>query len=130
MDDLNYDELDPGIRRTVRWLRSLGYETCDSGDGKTKPAQGLTWEDGVRDMAHVCINLRDPGTGRNGPLGEEATHLLQRLEAIGIRVGPIGHEIDGMASIQATYDPATGSSILDLMGLDDSMLPPGVDEGE
>lgn len=126
MDDLNYDELDPGIRRTVRWLRSLGYETCDSGDGKTKPAQGLTWEDCVRDMAHVCIS--HPHGGHSLPRAAEV--LLQRLEAIGIRVGPIGHEIDGMASIQATYDPATGSSILDLMGLDDSMLPPGVDEGE
>jgi hypothetical protein len=28
------DELDPGIRRVVRWLRSLGYETCDPGVGE------------------------------------------------------------------------------------------------
>lgn len=27
---------DPGIRDTVAWLRSLGFNTTDSGDGKTK----------------------------------------------------------------------------------------------
>lgn len=27
--DLDYDELDPGIRSTVRWLRSHGFRTVD-----------------------------------------------------------------------------------------------------
>lgn len=35
MDDIDYDALNPGIRETVRWLRSLGFNTCDSGDGVT-----------------------------------------------------------------------------------------------
>lgn len=33
MRDLNYGELDPGIRRTVKLLRDAGFETSDSGDG-------------------------------------------------------------------------------------------------
>jgi hypothetical protein len=35
---MNYDELDPGIRETVRWLRQHGFNTTDSGDGVSKPA--------------------------------------------------------------------------------------------
>lgn len=35
MSDFDY-ELDPGIRDLVRLLHSLGFETSDSGDGKSK----------------------------------------------------------------------------------------------
>jgi hypothetical protein len=34
---MNYDELDPGIRDTVRRLRDAGFDTTDSGDGVSKP---------------------------------------------------------------------------------------------
>ena len=33
MEDINYDELDPGIRNLVRTLRCTGFNTTDSGDG-------------------------------------------------------------------------------------------------
>jgi len=35
---MNYDELDPGIRDTVRMLHANGFATTDSGDGVSKPA--------------------------------------------------------------------------------------------
>lgn len=38
MDEINFEELDPGIRETVRRLRRHGFETTDSGDGVSKPA--------------------------------------------------------------------------------------------
>lgn len=34
----NYDELDPGIREVVRALNDAGFDTSDSGDGVSKPA--------------------------------------------------------------------------------------------
>jgi len=33
---IDFSLLDPGIRRTVAWLRGLGFETTDSGDGVSK----------------------------------------------------------------------------------------------
>lgn len=33
---IDYDDLDPGIRDTVRLLRAHGFETTDSGDGVSK----------------------------------------------------------------------------------------------
>jgi len=36
MEDINYDELDPGIRKLVRLLRDNGFDTTDSGDGAFK----------------------------------------------------------------------------------------------
>lgn len=35
---LNVDELDPGIRDIVILLRANGFDTTDSGDGVSKPA--------------------------------------------------------------------------------------------
>jgi len=36
---MNYAELDPGIRDVVSLLREHGFETTDSGDGVSKPAE-------------------------------------------------------------------------------------------
>jgi len=40
MTEINYDELDPGIRDIVRILNNLGYQTTDSGDGSKYPEMG------------------------------------------------------------------------------------------
>ena len=44
---IDYDELNPGIRETVRWLTDLGFETTDSGDGVTNRAAGMdcAWDE-------------------------------------------------------------------------------------
>lgn len=34
---IDYSEMDPGIREVVRRLREAGFNTCDSGDGRSKP---------------------------------------------------------------------------------------------
>ena len=36
MTEVPYDELDPGIRETVRWLNKHLFKTTDSGDGVSK----------------------------------------------------------------------------------------------
>ncbi len=38
MGEPNYDELDPWIRDKVRAINEAGFETTDSGDGVSKPA--------------------------------------------------------------------------------------------
>lgn len=50
--DFDYEMLDPGVRDMVRWLRKKGYETIDSGDGVSKPAETRTIS-----RRHVVIRL-------------------------------------------------------------------------
>lgn len=55
-------ELDPGIRDRVLFLRSLGFETCDSGDGFSKLGKlGIDRAEaeanGIRAYPHVVIKL-------------------------------------------------------------------------
>lgn len=49
-DEVALDALDPGIRNVVSFLRSRGFETTDSGDGVSKPADERVFE-----VPHVAI---------------------------------------------------------------------------
>lgn len=67
------------------WVaRTMGYETCDSGDGVTKPAAGLTWDDGVRDHPHVVCMVEAQRMVRM------ASVLVQHMKEKGLPVVPIG----------------------------------------
>ena len=105
--DVDYDELNPGIRETVRWLRSLGFETIDSGDGETHEYEC------DRDGAYVCILCR------SSALAKEARRLMRALLDRGIMVGPV---YEGTTHIQASYDPANGFAVIELVGVTDAML--------
>lgn len=100
MKDIDYDALDPGIRETVRMLRSWGFNTTDSGDGITKGEDGLS-------HPHVFIVCDPP------EMLAQADSLSYRLTSLGIAVGQVGEDI----SIQATYDPITGTAIIMLCGV-------------
>ena len=118
MSEPNYDELDPGIRRTVRWVRSLGLETTDSGDGVTK--LGLGWGEGLEALAfpHVIIDapkLRCLHIGIS---------LARKLVALGIEMGQIGGD---KPWIQCDYDPFLCKGLVTLGGLNDAMLPPDLE---
>ena len=110
-------DINPGISRTVVWLRSHGYETCDSGDGETH-------EHGCdRDYPYVVSKV-DPEH-----LVERTRHLVLLLAHMGIRVIPIGEAFDedgwnSVPCIQASFDPGDGTAMIDLMGVCDRMLPP------
>jgi hypothetical protein len=52
MSDLDYSTLDPGIRDTVRLLRDAGFDTTDSGDGVSKPADWYESGDAIP-FAHI-----------------------------------------------------------------------------
>ncbi len=102
---VNYDELDPGIRETVRRLNEWGFETTDSGDGVTKGEDGESVPHVyVRCEAHHMISV--------------ARQLKILLERAGFCVEPVGPG-DGIF-IQATYDPANESAIVAVVGVRDS----------
>ena len=96
------NDLDAGIRFTVRFLRAHGFDTCDSGDG----SKAGTME-GALDVPHVFI--------RSTP--ETLIRDADRLREL---VARIPH-----AEIQATYDPkiaGRGAAILALMMVCDADL--------
>ena len=98
--------LDTGIRRTVALLRAHGFNTCDSGDGKSK---GYEW---ARDHGHVSMRVH------TSEMKSEADRLL----AVPINAGVECDESEGGASIQAMYSPKDGLAILEVGHIDDSML--------
>ena len=67
-----YDELDPGICATVRWLNDEGFTTYDSGDGRTKLAPDADPCCHVNAFPHVAISV---------PI-EEARAELARLRVV------------------------------------------------
>lgn len=104
MKPINYDELDPGIRETVRWMRELGFETIDSGDGSK-----AGWMEGALDFPHVVARVRPRD------MIDESHRLLAWCSVKESR-----HKVQ----VEATYDPADCSAIL-LLSLDATM-PEGV----
>ena len=111
MSDIDYSKLDPGIRKTVRWLRSEDFDTCDSGDGVSKPADHRNL-----DVPHVFMQVAPE------LLVAEADRLASFLASLGIHVQEQGPEEDGAPCIAASYDPASKVAILVLVGVDDEML--------
>lgn len=89
--------LDPGIAQTVALLRHWGFQTCDSGDGVTKIAEGDT--DGVLDFP-------------------EARRLKESLDTMGITVSQQGGEV----WIEASFDPVNNVAVIFLGGMNDKML--------
>lgn len=105
-DDLP-DDINPGIRKTVEWLREQGFDTCDSGDGATHMAEC------DRDHPYVVMTV-EPSR-----LIEETHRLRAALETLGLEVVNMGPDPNDGVSIQASYDPVTAIGCIDLMGLRD-----------
>jgi hypothetical protein len=108
MSDVDLNELDPGIRLTVRLLRALGFETTDSGDGESK-AEAI--RDGeALDMPHVFMRVAPER------MVEDADHLALVLSSRMLSLElPVG-------SIEVSYSPIDRSAILALYGIDDIAL--------
>lgn len=113
MTDINYEEMNPGIRRTVKWLRSCGFDTTDSGDGVTHDHAC------DRDHAYVVIVVEDADR-----LVKRADLLRGLLGHRGIKIAPQSIDPSAQVSIQASYDPANRIAVIDLTGLTDAMLFP------
>lgn len=108
--------LDPGVERLVKWLRSHGFKTTDSGDGKTKFEQGFTEEDGVSPYPHVVIVVP------KCMLAHHADRLADLLwSEHGIEVEPLPPE-GNPPRIDASYCPASRCAMIQLLHVDDSRL--------
>ena len=106
---VDYTKMNPGIRKTVAWLRSKGFETTDSGDGETN-----TYECD-RSIPYISIMV-DPAR-----MAEESNRLLNLLRDSGLKIGAMTGDITEPC-IQATYDPGNKIAIIDLTGVKDSSL--------
>jgi hypothetical protein len=97
---IDYDELDVGIRETVRWLRDHGFNTCDSGDG----SKAVTM-----DCAESVPNVHMLSTP--ALLVDDADHLDGLLRQRGVA----GYRI------QATYAPGE-PAVLSLYDVNDELM--------
>lgn len=118
MNELPSD-INPGILRTVQWLRERGFETCDSGDGETHMA--------ACDRPYPYVSMKvAPGNLIH------RTMFLQKLLGLkGITLKSQGEAfipLDAggalLPCVQATFDPGDDTAIIDLMGVKDSDLFP------
>lgn len=117
VDDLNYDDLDPNIRETVRWLRGMNFDTCDSGDGVSKGLPPENCECDYLPFPHVVIRVTKQ------QLALDADTLARLLEAHhGIKLEPQTDEGGDEPNLQASYDPADGTAVLVLVNVHDAML--------
>ncbi len=106
-----WEELDGGIRETVRWLWTLGFDTTDSGDGKLQGNKALMAETGeALPVPHVFM-VCPPNE-----LLSQADRLRSACETL-----PCWKHIPG-TSIQATYFALNGIAVIELYGLSDEML--------
>lgn len=106
---LNADDLDPGIRQTVLWLREHGFETTDSGDGVSK--KDLIASGDALDYPHVAIQVQPRA------LIDESGRLFDLLGKHGIT--------PDSGTIQAMYAPADGIAVIMLMSVNDDSLAVG-----
>lgn len=101
------ENVDPGVASLVAKLRAMGWDTTDSGDGKTKIEAG---DDEALDVPHVHMVVD----------GDEMIRLAQvLLKDVQCLVSENNWQnID----IQASYSPIDDVATLSLYGIDDEML--------
>lgn len=108
----DFFSINPGVRKLVALLREHGFNTCDSGDGKT--------HDFACDREYpyvVCAVTPDT-------LVAEAHRLVEVLRAKGVQLAPLtvdGHTRGG--DVQAYYGPLDGFAHVEVTGVTDNDLP-------
>jgi hypothetical protein len=107
---IDYETLNPGIRKLVRILRDAGFNTVDSGDGRT--------HEHVCDREYAYVSIR---VGEPQHLIDKSRALQVLLAGLGVSIQEIG--LEERPCIQATYDPANNLAMIDLAYVDDTMLP-------
>lgn len=109
-DGFDYSSLNPGIQRTVKWLRDFGFDTQDSGDGVTRQY------DCDPGFPYVSITI-----AHSGELIPESHRLVEALRLIGVHVTHQDENGTNVA-IQAMYDPLSESCEILLIGVTDQLL--------
>lgn len=120
-----YDELDPGIRETVRWLYEHGFNPCDSGDGVSKPKMACAFE-----QPHVFMTCHVPLEGEvdrlQGLLEAKGVHLFngpmtaEEAEELGVNfIEPPPGAVSGY--ITGSYSPGQ-AAMIEVFGVNDTHL--------
>lgn len=112
-------EINPGISRTVEWLQKRGFQTVDSGDGKT--------HDFDCDLPYPYVHIRVS----KQRLIVTADRLKRLVEKRGVYIGePIiasmvvgaTEEDERKPFISAEYNPARVWQYVTLGNVDDALL--------
>jgi hypothetical protein len=88
----DFADLDPGIRDIVERLREAGFETVDSGDGKSKPDAWFASGEAMP-FAHVFAQLEDRAL------------LIPEAERMALLLGPAW-------AVEANFDTSSGTALL------------------
>jgi hypothetical protein len=117
-NDFDPNFLDPGIRRVVVWLRSLGYRTTDSGDGVSKPPEARV----MGDRPHVFMVVPTDN------FFADVDRLADAVDAFGIECGEWDQDAEpfppGLVLVQGQY--SGGLCTLSVTGLHEGNLPAGL----
>lgn len=100
-------EIQPTMVRTVAWVRSLGFETTDSGDGVTNVDAGM---EGAMSVPHVVARV--------------PTHALVAYADVmwgAVRVRGLDRR---GATVEAVYGPGDGVATVVIYGVTDANLDP------
>jgi hypothetical protein len=121
MGDVKYEDLDPGIRETVRRLRDWGLNTSDSGDGVTKLLPGSGWDpEEVINIPHVYM-VEDSKT-----FIELSTRLLHFLLGEGVVIKTQTEALTDFPEagwIECIYDPVDDLAVIGLFRVTDDSWP-------
>jgi hypothetical protein len=105
MQQIDYETLNPGIRRLVKMLRDAGFETTDSGDGKTNVEAGMEHALKVPHVHCVVLSLN---------MRAEAFRMLNLLTDAGLDIES--------GQVQALFDPVDGVATVSVYGISDADL--------
>lgn len=116
-------DIDPRIRGLVVWLRDMGFETCDSGDGVSKFEDRSRNEECELDYPHVFIHV-SPET-----LLLECNRLWIALVNAGLRIGPLSSKDIGkrLPGVVGRYEPGDYHSFIELVNVTTDMVPGIID---
>lgn len=107
MSTFSISQIQPTMRDTVLWVRSLGFNTTDSGDGITNVEAGM---EGAIGIAHVFMVIASDSTAFG-----EADRLWEAVCEKGLGERP---DVD----VQMGYSPKDEVTTLCLFGVYDQIL--------
>jgi hypothetical protein len=118
-DEFRIENIDPGVRRLVAWLRVSGFRTTDSGDGKIKIEAGATEDGGVCPFPHVAMVVEPDDLVHEA---RRLSHLLKNDH--GVTIYPTPPEPTGEPELDVSYNVHNDRAMMVLIHVDDSMLTP------
>lgn len=109
MTTMDLNKVRPGIRLTVEWLESHGFDVEESGDGKSGDPEDV-------DVPYVSMKVADSST-----LIVESRRLYSLLSSRGIRI-TTDLDDDVSPCLYAAFEPSSDHAVIDLVNVDDDLL--------